>query len=103
MYILQGGLNEQIGDIFNFVNDHYWQQQALSFRCLQCCLKKVTFFGISGKISERQFLRFLLENAKVLEEMSIYSPEEDLSIEIGQQLAAYEKASPQARIYMFCS
>ncbi|KAL5061609.1 hypothetical protein RYX36_023346 [Vicia faba] len=94
-------LEEQNHIFFDFEDDQYWQTQTSTFYCLEYCLKEVCVYSDFGRNLEMHMLRFLLENAKVLEKMFLYTHQKIRGQEVKQQLSNSQKASPIAKLFIF--
>ncbi|KAH7546599.1 hypothetical protein FEM48_Zijuj01G0218200 [Ziziphus jujuba var. spinosa] len=97
---------EDIPDILNFEEHSYWELQNLPFSCLQNYLKQIKISGFTGRTNEMQMIRFLLENAGVLEKMEIYhSPQQEIDSTGFQDnlhhLLNLPRASPRAQMEIF--
>ncbi|KAL5061608.1 hypothetical protein RYX36_023345, partial [Vicia faba] len=99
--ILWDDLEEQNHILFDFEDDQYWQTQTSTFYCLEYCLKEVCVYSDFGRNSEMHMLQFLLENAKVLEKMFLYTHQKIRGQEVKQQLSNSQKASPIAKLFIF--
>lgn len=66
---------DDIPDLLNFDEDTYWESQLLPFDCLEKTLKQVNISGFSTKLNEVKMVTFLLEGAKLLENMVIFCAE----------------------------
>ncbi|XP_024018707.1 F-box/LRR-repeat protein At4g14096 [Morus notabilis] len=66
---------EDIPDILDFEEYSYWDLQELPFDCMENSLRQVKITGFTGKSNEIQMVKFLLENAEVLEKMEIFLAE----------------------------
>lgn len=106
----QAEFEEDIPDILNFEEHSYWELQNFPFDCLQNYLKQIKISGFTGRTNEMKMLRFLLENAGVLEKMEIYhtadsSPQQEINSKGFQDnshhLLNLPRASPQAQIEIF--
>ncbi|KAK7313685.1 hypothetical protein VNO77_38877 [Canavalia gladiata] len=93
-----GDLEGEIPILFDFEKDQFWPSQTSPFYCLQYYLKEVNVYGISGRSCQLKMLQFLLGNAKVLEDMSIWISGDILGNLILIYLTTYQKASPRAII-----
>ncbi|KAK2984756.1 hypothetical protein RJ640_004581 [Escallonia rubra] len=64
---------DMIPHVFEFEAQSYWESQSEPpIPCLQNCLKKVNIYGFTGKSIEMEMIKFLLENAIVLEKLNVY-------------------------------
>ncbi|KAL3736257.1 hypothetical protein ACJRO7_025247 [Eucalyptus globulus] len=72
-WCIQGNFFRNGGpDISDCDPEHYFQSECLPFPCLENSLKKITVIGFAGRKNEVKVVRFLLRNARVLEEISIF-------------------------------
>ncbi|PON67627.1 F-box domain containing protein [Trema orientale] len=107
---------EDIPDILDFEEHSYWELQNLPFRCLQTSLKQVKINGFTGKSNEVLTIKFLLENAVVLENMEVfYAATNMFAATIAEQqlintlwfqdnshyLQTFSRASPRVQIAVF--
>nr|DAD39372.1 TPA_asm: hypothetical protein HUJ06_013695 [Nelumbo nucifera] len=107
-----------IADLFVLDEGKFWESQPLQFYDLLNSLKKVKIKGFEAQGNEIEFIKFLLKNAMVLEELVISTADlnsryasvimfghtEQLMLLQEQQkdiqnLLAFPRASPIAKIY----
>ncbi|GKB01027.1 putative F-box/LRR-repeat protein [Tanacetum coccineum] len=84
-----------IPDVFEFQVESYWKSQDISFECMQYSLKTIKVEAFTGQAMEMQTLKFLLENAMVLEKLDLCDTD---SLHETDMVKSFKKASPDARI-----
>ncbi|KAF9668634.1 hypothetical protein SADUNF_Sadunf14G0024100 [Salix dunnii] len=91
-----GRLEEQavVGPLTSFWGDDHW-------KCLFGQLRLVKIADISGTRSELDFMKFLLSNSPVLEQMTVKPASNEGGLELVKELLRFRRASIQAEvIYM---
>nr|GEW78646.1 hypothetical protein [Tanacetum cinerariifolium] len=93
--LLEADMTGFIPYAFEFQVESYWKSQDISFECMQYSLKTIKVEAFMGQAMEMQTLKFLLENAMVLEKLDLCDTDSLLEADM---VKSFKKASPDARI-----